>query len=101
MHKELAYRENNGLAVTLWWHSGSNRLSVSVHDGTTGDWFALMLTHNTGGKPSMLYDGTAGAGNTGFVPPSIVVPEGLFGLIGIGLAVFIPLFATRLVRRRA
>ena len=41
MHKELAYRENNGLAVTLWWHSGSNRLSVSVHDGTTGDWFAL------------------------------------------------------------
>ena len=49
----------------------------------------------------MLYDGTAGAGNTGFVPPSIVVPEGLFGLLGIGLAAFIPLFATRLVRRRA
>ena len=62
---------------------------------------SVTLTHNTGGKPSMLYDGTAGAGNTGFVPPSIVVPEGLFGLIGIGLAVFIPLFATRLGRRRA
>ena len=41
MNKELAYRENNGLAVTLWWHSDSNRLSVSVHDGNTGDWFAL------------------------------------------------------------
>ena len=62
---------------------------------------SVTLTHNTGGKPSMLYDGTAGAGNTGFVPPSIVVPEGLFGLIGFGLAAFIPLFATRLVRRRA
>jgi hypothetical protein len=41
MHKELAYRENDGIAVTLWWHSSSNRLSVSVHDGRTGDWFAL------------------------------------------------------------
>jgi hypothetical protein len=41
VNKELAYRENNGLAVTLWWHSGSNQLSVSVHDGRTGDWFAL------------------------------------------------------------
>jgi hypothetical protein len=41
MHTELAYRENDGIAVTLWWHSGSNRLSVSVQDGRTGDWFAL------------------------------------------------------------
>src|SRR3954447_13246193 len=41
MNKELAYRESNGLAVTLWWHSSSNRLRVSVHDGNTGDWFAL------------------------------------------------------------
>ena len=47
MHKELAYRENDGIAVTLWWHSGNNRLSVSVHDGKTGDWFALKAeAHN-------------------------------------------------------
>jgi len=59
---------------------------------------SVTLTHNTGGKPSMLYDGTAGAGNTGVVPPSIVVPEGLIGFLG--LAVFAPLLARRLVRRR-
>jgi len=41
MNKELAYRETDGIAVTPWWHSGNNRLSVSVHDGKTGDWFAL------------------------------------------------------------
>jgi hypothetical protein len=41
MTKELDYRENDGIAVTLWWHSGSNTLSVSVHDWRTGDWFEL------------------------------------------------------------
>jgi hypothetical protein len=41
MPKELAYRENDGIAVTLWWHSGSNRLSVAVHDWRKGDWFEL------------------------------------------------------------
>jgi hypothetical protein len=40
MPKELDYRENDGIAVTLWWH-GSNRLSVSVHDWRTGDWFEV------------------------------------------------------------
>jgi hypothetical protein len=60
---------------------------------------SVTLTHNTGGKPSMLYDGAAGAGNTNITPPSIVVPEGLLGLAG--LAAFIPMLATRLVRRRA
>jgi hypothetical protein len=41
MQKELAYRENDGIAVTLFWHSGSNRLSVSVYDRRNGDWFEL------------------------------------------------------------
>jgi hypothetical protein len=41
MEKELAYRENDGIAVTLFWHSGSNRLSVSVYDWRNGDWFEL------------------------------------------------------------
>ena len=48
------------------------------------------LTHNTGGRPSMLFDGTAGTGNTNVVPPSIVVPESLLGFAGLALA--IPLF---------
>ena len=41
MQKELAYRENDGIAVTLFWHSSSNRLSVSVYDWRNGDWFEL------------------------------------------------------------
>ena len=41
MKKELAYRESNGIAVTLFWHSGTNRLSVVVHDWRNGDWFEL------------------------------------------------------------
>jgi cellulose synthase/poly-beta-1,6-N-acetylglucosamine synthase-like glycosyltransferase len=51
------------------------------------------LTHNTGGKPSMLYDGTAGVADTRVVPPSIVVPESLLGFAG--LALVIPMFTGR------
>ena len=58
----------------------------------------VTLTHNTGGKPSMVYDGLAGGGDTSVVPPSIVVPEALFGLVG--LVALVPLLAGRLVRRR-
>ena len=60
---------------------------------------SVTLTHNTGGKPSMLYDGTSGTANTGLVPPSIVVPEGLLGAAGLALAV--PLVASRVRRWRA
>jgi hypothetical protein len=41
MYKELAYRENNGIVVTLWVNSNLNQLRVSVHDERTGDLFAL------------------------------------------------------------
>jgi hypothetical protein len=41
MEKELAHRENDGIAVTLLWHSGTNRLSVSVYDWRNGEWFEL------------------------------------------------------------
>ena len=41
MNEELAYRENDGIAVTLFWHSRTNRLSVSVYDWRNGDWFEL------------------------------------------------------------
>jgi hypothetical protein len=54
---------------------------------------SVTLTHNTGGKPDMLYDGTAGVGDTRVVPPSIVVPESLLGLVGFAL--LIPLFTGR------
>ena len=58
----------------------------------------VTLTHNTGGKPSMLYDGASGAGSTNLVAPSIIVPESLLGLAG--LVAIVPVFASRLVRRR-
>jgi len=57
----------------------------------------VTLTHNTGGKPFMVYDGTAGVGDTNVVPPSIVVPESLLGLVG--LVMVVPLLVRRLVRR--
>jgi hypothetical protein len=44
MQKELSYRENDGIAVTLYWHSGTNQLSVVVHDWRNGDWFELRAT---------------------------------------------------------
>jgi hypothetical protein len=60
---------------------------------------SVTLTHNTGGKPSMLYDGTSGIGSTNLVPPSIIVPESLLPLAG--LVGVIPIVASRLVRRKA
>jgi hypothetical protein len=41
----------------------------------------------------MVYDGTAGVGNTQMTPPSIVVPESLLGFVGFAL--LIPLFTSR------
>ncbi len=58
----------------------------------------VTLTHNTGGKPFLVYDGPAGTGGTNVVPPSIIVPESLLGYLGF--AAFIPIFASRLIRRR-
>jgi cellulose synthase/poly-beta-1,6-N-acetylglucosamine synthase-like glycosyltransferase len=54
---------------------------------------AVTLTHATGGRPSMLYDGVAGVGNTQLSPPSTVVPESVLGLAG--LALLIPVFTGR------
>jgi hypothetical protein len=41
MEKELAHRDTDGISVTLFWHSGTNRLSVSVYDRRNGDWFEV------------------------------------------------------------
>ena len=53
----------------------------------------VVLTHGTGGKPSITYDGTAGVADTSLVPPTTVVPESLVAWIGLALA--IPLFTAR------
>jgi len=53
----------------------------------------VVLTHTTGGKPSMTYDGTAGVADTRLVPPSTVVPESLIGWFGLAFA--IPLLTQR------
>ena len=60
---------------------------------------SVTLTHSSGGKPSMLYDGGAAAGPTSIVAPSIIVPESLLPLAGF--AIVIPILAARFVRRRA
>jgi hypothetical protein len=41
METELAQRENDGIAVTLLWHSESGRLTVTVRDWRTGEAFDL------------------------------------------------------------
>ena len=53
----------------------------------------VTLTHNTGGKPFMLYDGPSGVASTDLVPPSTVVPESV--LPYAGLALVIPLLTQR------
>jgi hypothetical protein len=41
METELAQRETDGIAVTLLWHSGTDRLTVTVRDRRTGEAFDL------------------------------------------------------------
>jgi hypothetical protein len=41
MKKELAFRESNGVAVTLYWHSGPNHVSVTVYDAGSDELFEL------------------------------------------------------------
>jgi len=54
---------------------------------------AVTLTHSTGGKPFMVYDGTAGAADTRIIPPTSVVPESLLPFAALALA--IPLLTGR------
>jgi 1,2-diacylglycerol 3-beta-glucosyltransferase len=48
---------------------------------------AVTLTHGTGGRTSMTYDGPATVADTQLIPPSTVVPESVLGLIGLALAI--------------
>jgi hypothetical protein len=41
METELAHRENDGIAVTLFWHTETDALVVSVRDWRTGEGFDL------------------------------------------------------------
>jgi hypothetical protein len=38
---ELAHRADDGVQVWLFWHRGTNRVFVSVHDSHTGDSFRI------------------------------------------------------------
>jgi cellulose synthase/poly-beta-1,6-N-acetylglucosamine synthase-like glycosyltransferase len=53
----------------------------------------VTLTHSTGGRPSMVYDGGLRVADTSVTPPSIVVPESVLGLAA--LALLIPVFSGR------
>jgi hypothetical protein len=39
--RELDHRENDGIAVTLLWYEGTNRVAVRVVDSGTGEEFEL------------------------------------------------------------
>ena len=39
--REMAYRVNDGIQVALLWHPGDDSVSVSVHDGRTGESFSM------------------------------------------------------------
>jgi 1,2-diacylglycerol 3-beta-glucosyltransferase len=82
---------NNPLTVS----TSASQLAMVIPPGGSLC-LAVTLTHSTGGKPSMLFD--TAAATTNVVPPSIVVPEGLMGLLGV--VAFVPLVASRFVRRR-
>jgi hypothetical protein len=47
----------------------------------------VVLIHTTGGKPSLVYDGVVGTGDTHVTPPSVVVPESLLPFVGLALAI--------------
>ena len=53
----------------------------------------VVLTHTTGGRPFMTYDGVAGLADTRLTPPTSVVPESLIGWLGLAFA--IPLLTQR------
>ena len=53
----------------------------------------VVLTHNTGTRQSMIYDGIAGLADTRLIPPTSVVPESLIGWLGVAFA--IPLLTQR------
>jgi hypothetical protein len=38
---ELAQRRNDGLEVTLLWNERTDRLTVTIHDARTGDFFEV------------------------------------------------------------
>jgi hypothetical protein len=90
--------------TTTYGSSGANTTSPFTVDSSAGQLPLLIppggslclqvtLTHNTGGKPSMLFDGAVGTADTRLVPPSIVVPESVLNLLG--LALLVPLFTAR------
>jgi hypothetical protein len=48
---------------------------------------AVTLTHSSGGKPSMVYDGVAGTADTRILPPTTVVPEALLPFAALALVI--------------
>jgi len=47
----------------------------------------VVLTHSTGGRTSMVYDGAVGVADTHLTPPSVVVPESVLPFAALALAI--------------
>ena len=43
---ELAFRESNGITVTLFWTPATNLVTVTVADAANDDYFELVLDEN-------------------------------------------------------
>jgi hypothetical protein len=96
---------NGGTTWTATFGSGSANPNSPLTLSTSGGQAALtiaaggslclrvLMTHSTGGKPSMLYDGAAGDADTRLVPPTTVVPESVLAFVG--LALMVPVFTAR------
>ncbi|MBV8367566.1 MAG: glycosyltransferase, partial [Candidatus Eremiobacteraeota bacterium] len=73
---------NPGSPLTVTTSASQAALSVPAGGSLC---LAVTLTHSTGGKPSMLYDGTAGIGDTRLIPPTSVVPESVLPFAALAL----------------
>ena len=72
METELAHRENDGIAVTLLWHTLSNRLTVVVRDWRTGEAFDLQAQAQN--AMDLFHHPYAYAARRGLLPAEAVEP---------------------------
>ena len=52
MTKELAYRQNDGIDVTLLWHSDDDSVVVSIHDAKSDYAFEVGVPRDRRSTPS-------------------------------------------------
>jgi len=72
MEKELAQREDDGIAVTLLWHTVTGRLTVTLRDRRTGE--ALDLDAEARNAMDVFHHPYAYAAARGLLPAADAAP---------------------------